>query len=1556
MEFDLTSFTLAPTFEVFNSCRKKDLILIADFFDIKIQKDVTKQVLKEDLYLKLIGADILPRQSDDDNESQLGVAADDEAVNSVTPGVSPEVGSVTKESIALKLKEMDLLIKKQECEAEMIKLRAIEKQVERDVEIRKLDLESERLAFRLNPPGQPRSVSSPVNIGSTVTQDFSPEMPYDAFDVTKYIRLVPPFREGEVDSYFVAFERIASKLKWPKEMWALLLQCSLTGKAQEVCSALPIESSLDYEAVKTAVLRAYELVPEAYRQKFRGHMKTVKQTYVEFVREKRVLFEKWCLSSRVTTLKELQELILLEEIKNCVPANVVVYLNEQKVTSLDDAAVLADEFVLTHRNFSVAATIKTQETTENSIQRVVRPKREMTHKFGGTDKRVCFFCLDPKHLIADCKAWKQKSGASKTKNIALVQSIDSDSDRGGIYQPFLFEGTVSLLPDSDVKTVTVLRDTGAAQSFISAKVLPFSESSFTGNDVLVRGIEMRCVNVPLHAVYLKTDMVSGLVNLAVREQLPVEGVDLILGNDLAGGAVFPTPIVTLIPDNSQHIGLVQKFPSVFPACAVTRAQAQKFKEVIDLSDSFMTEMPNAVECVLSILPDSEPQIPSVGEAENPIMLKVGRDHLVAAQRADPSLVKCIKSAENNTYASSAGVIYFWEEDLLMRRWKPQQEELTWQEVRQIVLPFDYRQQVLRLAHESLLSGHLGITKTYNRVARYFFWPGLKNSVTKFCKSCHVCQIASKPNQKISPAPLCPIPVMNEPFDRLIIDCVGPLPKAKTGHQYILTMMCAATRFVEAIPLRTLKSKVVVRELLKFCTTFGLPRVIQSDQGSNFTSRVFKQALKMLGIGHQMSSAYHPESQGALERFHQTLKSMLRRYCIETGGDWADGLPYLMFATRESVQESLGFSPAELVFGHTVRGPLKLLSEQLLSQPLKSVAVDDYVTSIHEKLHKAWDLARANLSEAQLKMKDRFETKSVKRTFSPGDQVLVLLPVPGSILHARFAGPYSIVRKLNETNYVVATPDRRSKSRVCHVNRLKAYVNRISEEKQTGVAENGTVSTAMVSVVAKPDEVDLYDRESFSFPTRLQNSMVLKNLPDYLQHLTADQSNDLMQLLSAYSTLFSDVPGRTSVCVHDIDVGNADPIKQHPYRVNPRKREVMHAEVEYLLCHGMAVPSQSPWSSPCLLVPKPDSTFRFCTDYRKVNNITKPDSFPLPRMEDCIDKVGVAKFVTKLDLLKGYWQVPLTKRASEISAFVTPDALLQYTVLAFGMRNAPATFQRMMHQVLLGVLDCEVYLDDIVIHSDNWEQHLETLKEVCRRLEAASLTLNLAKCEFAKGTITYLGKQVGQGMVKPIDAKISAILAFPAPSNKRELRRFLGMSGYYRAFCPNFSTLVCPLTDLLSTKREFVWTADCQLAFEAAKDLLCQAPVLSAPDFSKPFELQVDASNNGAGAVLLQQGRDCVEHPISYFSKKFIGAQQNYSVIEKEALALILALKHFDVYLGNSIRPITIYTDHNPLVFLSRMSGANQRLLRWSLFLQEYNLDVHHKKGSENVMADALSRV
>ncbi|KAL0152923.1 hypothetical protein M9458_051752 [Cirrhinus mrigala] len=1418
MEFDLIEFTLAPSVEAFNRCRKKDLLLIAEFFNISVSRDVTKEVLKNQLYIELVNAGILPTDSQTEGvEEENKVAEMAETSAAAVPlGINPSMDPL----LAVRLKELELAIKQQEHETQVVQLRAIEAQVQRDIKLKTLALDAEDL--RRKPVPAPRSrpsspltavpvQSSTVNFGTLTDSRVN-------FDVAKYIKLVPPFREAEVDAYFIAFERIAEKLGWPKDMWGLLLQCNFVGKAQEHTASV-----------------------------FRGSVKTAKQTFVEFARGKRTLFGKWCLASKVASFEQLQDLILLEEFKNCIPENIVVHLNEQKINSLSEAAVLADEFALTHRSvFSSTRQFRRRNFVHEQTEKVTSPVLSSEKSDKGkpmldrtSRKRVCFYCLDPGHLISDCKAWKQKTAAEKSKSVAFAQassmsdhSFPQLQDSG--YQPFLLTGSVSLSADSPGQPVSILRDTGAAQSFILAGVLPFSPETYSGTDVLVRGIELGCVKVPLDTVYLKSDLVTGPARIGVRTELPVEGVSVILGNDLAGGKVFPCPIVVDKPVVTGQPDVAAHFPAVFPACAVTRAQSRKWDDVVDITDSFINPVSDISECTLLI----KPEISSSLEKDNPdsaaTFLKVGKEDLAAAQKADPSLSSCLDAAVSLGKAPGGPVTYYWD-GVLMRRWQPpvNGDVLA---VHQLVLPSAYRSQVLKLAHEHPLSGHLGITKTYKRILKYFFWPGLRNSVVSYCRACHDCQVSGKPNQTVPSAPLRPIPVMNEPFERLILDCVGPLPKSKSGHQYILTIMCAATRFPEAVPLRSLRANIIVREVIKLCSTFGLPRVIQTDQGSNFTSKLFAQVLKELGVSHQMSSAYHPESQGALERFHRTLKSML---------------------------------------------------QQLMSKTPLATNVLDYVSNFRERLHSACDFAKAHLVRTQSKMKSRFDRRSVKRSFQAGDQVLVLLPVPFSALHARFAGPYSVEKKLSQTDYVISTPDRRRKSRVRHINMLKSYVSKGVTEVPSNKDAEPTKPAVVVPAALCSSEDDPVVGELT--PEHLQNSAVLSQLDNYLAYLPQVQKESVVQLLNKYHMLFSDVPGRTSMIVHDIDVGSCPPIKQHPYRVNPQKRELMRREVEYLLKHGLATPSQSPWSSPCLLVPKQDSTYRFCTDYRKVNSVTKPDSFPLPRMEDCVDKIGCARFITKLDLLKGYWQVPLTARASEISAFVTPDNLLKYSVMAFGMRNAPATFQRLMQRVLSDIPNCEAYLDDVVVFSHTWEEHLSSLDQVFKELSNASLTLNLKKCEFAKAVVTYLGKKVGQGQVKPVEAKIEAILEFPIPRNKRELRRFLGMVGYYRSFCRNFASVVTPLTDLLSTARKFVWSPECDSTFNAAKDLLSSAPVLSAPCFTLLFKLQVDASSSGARAVLLQEDADGVEHPVCYFSKKFTNAQQKHSTIEKETLALVLAL-------------------------------------------------------------------
>ena len=251
--------------------------------------------------------------------------------------------------------------------------------------------------------------------------------------------------------------------------------------------------------------------------------------------------------------------------------------------------------------------------------------------------------------------------------------------------------------------------------------------------------------------------------------------------------------------------------------------------------------------------------------------------------------------------------------------------------------------------------------------------------------------------------------------------------------------------------------------------------------------------------------------------------------------------------------------------------------------------------------------------------------------------------------------------------------------------------------------------------------------------------------------------------------------------------------------------------------------------------------------------------------------------------------------------------------------------------------------------------MEYSKALFDRLTQAKLTVNLSKSQIGKAKVVFLGHEVGQGEVRPKNSKVEAIVNFPQPQTKKELMRFLGMAGYYRKFCRNFSDVVSPLTNLLAKNAKFVWTDECNQAFEKVKNMLTSEPVLAAPNFDKPFVLVTDASDVGVGSVLMQEDDCGILHPVCYFSQKLNRHQMRYSTVEKETLALVLSLQRFEVYLDSALKPIVVYTDHNPLTFLNKMKNKNQRLLRWSLALQEFVIDIRHIKGKDNVMADTLSR-
>ncbi len=344
---------------------------------------------------------------------------------------------------------------------------------------------------------------------------------------------------------------------------------------------------------------------------------------------------------------------------------------------------------------------------------------------------------------------------------------------------------------------------------------------------------------------------------------------------------------------------------------------------------------------------------------------------------------------------------------------------------------------------------------------------------------------------------------------------------------------------------------------------------------------------------------------------------------------------------------------------------------------------------------------------------------------------------------------------------------------------------------------------------------------------------------------------------------------------------------------------------------------------------------------------------MPRVDELLDRLGRARYISTLDLTKGYWQVPLSDSAKLKTAFSTPSGHWQYRILPFGLHGAPATFQRLMNIVLRPHQQyAAAYLDDVVVHSEHWEDHLDRLRRVLMELRRAGLAANPRKCHLALFEAKYLGFRVGRGLIKLQEKKVEAVRAAPRPSTKTKVRAFLRLVGYYRCFIPNYSSLAAPLTDLTRKGQPewVIWSPETEEAFHQIKRALTEEPVLRAPDFSCPFLLQTDASDAGLGAVL-SQVQEGEEHPVLFISRKLTKAERNYATVEKEALAVKWAVLELRYYLLG--RKFTLLTDHAPLQWTARAKDTNARVTRWFLALQDFYFMVRHRAGASN--ADGLSR-
>ena len=479
----------------------------------------------------------------------------------------------------------------------------------------------------------------------------------------------------------------------------------------------------------------------------------------------------------------------------------------------------------------------------------------------------------------------------------------------------------------------------------------------------------------------------------------------------------------------------------------------------------------------------------------------------------------------------------------------------------------------------------------------------------------------------------------------------------------------------------------------------------------------------------------------------------------------------------------------------------------------------------------------------------------------------------------------------------------------------------------------------------------------------KNPPVVQDLPEHVQDMvnkapiTDAERQRLREVICKHPSVFAPTTGpvtRTKLAAHEIDTGNAFPIRQKLRRLPLAQQDSATNEINKMLKEDIIEPSDSPWAAPIVLVRKKDGSMRFCVDYRRLNSVTRKDSYPLPNIDDTFDALGGAQYFCALDLASGYWQVPMSDDAKAKSAFLTKDGLFQFKVMPFGLCNAPATFERLMDRVLRGHLGnrCLVYIDDVIVYGQDFDSTLQNLDTILGCLEAAQLQLKAKKCDLFQKEILYLGFRISGTGIRPDPAKTSAVTKWPRPCNVTDVRAFLGFASYHRRFIKDFAAIADPLTRLSQKNVKFVWTETQEIAFRQLIAALVSAPMLHHPVPDAPFILDTDASAYALGGVL-SQVVDGEERVVGYASQTLSKSQRNYCTTHRELLAVVQMTRHFRHYLWG--RRFHLRTDHSSIRWLLNYKDTEGMIARWLARLQEFDFSIEHRPGAKHLNADGLSR-
>ena len=787
-----------------------------------------------------------------------------------------------------------------------------------------------------------------------------PKLTHTKHETRAKVPKLPAFNEkyDSMDSYLKRFERFAENAGWDKSNWATSLSALIQGKALDVYSRLSPTDSLNYAKLKDALLKRFQLREEGFRSKFRSSRPKVGETPPQFVVQLDDYLNRWMDMANVSKdFDGLKDLVLREQFMQSSNKNLQVFLKEREVKSVVEMAEVAEQYNEAH-GISDSNRPKMQSFTADS--RNNKPERkESKLKYVESEKdRYCFYCKSPYHYIKDCpkkapySTGKKFVGASGVDEQNFTQ-VGRGSQRGftrgnGRIGNRGRGGHNNRFGSRDVETK--FDEASEHRSQVGCSI---SDSCINSGSVKLEcGHELPVVtltcdeqkrythvgNLPIYDGFVGTVKVkalrdSGCSSVVVRRDLVSQ--ERMTGSSkycvLLDGTVRKFPVAKVKIRSPFFSGICEALCAENPVFDLIIGNVEGVRAPSDPDISWETqksrdsaEVIGAVQTRAQKVKDGKTTELCVPDAISSIDIKQIRQ----GQQTDDSLklVRDRLSGGEKKVSSKGDVVWYEQHNGLIYRIFQSPKVNNGQRCEQLVVPLKFRQHVLHLAHDSILAGHQGVRKTKVKVLEDFFWPGVQGDVTPYCRSCDVCQ-KTLPKGKVPKIPIGELPLIDTPFSRIAIDLIGPIhPPSESGNRFVLTMVDYATRYPEAKALKHIDSISVAESLVQMFCRVGVPREILSDMGKQFTSDIMSEVSRLLSVKQLTSTPYNPACNGLVERFNGTLKTMLKKLCVEKPKQWDRYIDPLLFAYREAPQDSLGFSPFELLYGRTVRGPLSILKE------------------------------------------------------------------------------------------------------------------------------------------------------------------------------------------------------------------------------------------------------------------------------------------------------------------------------------------------------------------------------------------------------------------------------------------------------------------------------------------------------------------------------------------------------------------------------------------------------------------------------------------------------